>query len=468
MVGGNASGKTGSVPCVIDSTSATCSFNMVPEISCEPVVCTDNPCDTNSGFLALTGSWNYQDTALCNCRDSTLERGTDFTGNGCPIVCSEVNGVAVWDRSNGADCSCVPPMCAGPAAIPNGYRLTTSSFARPTSTSTQWTPYADGGGDLQVNTWATYDCDPGYTLTHTYDPANPASGGDVAASRETCARQCYNPKRGCENDQINYLDLSPIAVLDPLNCYCKPAKCDQIQISDLGTDHEFTEAQDSVLQRTHYPINGFNSVDVRCRNGLFSTAAGSGDGNIESLTCTTTQWSSPGTCARFGCVNPRSVAGSYLALGLRLAHTCSSLDRVNVDPVGSPETWVARGDASVVFANSNDDGQELPFGLPRSGNGERVYLADHNSGVEATVVEGSTYRFTCKHNFRAYLNADADPRGLSTADPRDNFECRCESGQWVCNHHCRCESGCHEFSRVEVDDVLVAAVAATVNATSEA
>jgi hypothetical protein len=226
--------------------------------------------------------------------------------------------------------------------------------------------------------------------------------------------------------------------MDPLNCYCSKDKCDKLDDDNLGDDHEWMDASDK--EDDHWPVSGFDTVGVQCKDGKFPQNRGTGNGNSDTIRCMDNlKWTAPGACVELGCSNPR--IDWWLAASFNSQHTCASLDRINIG-AGA----VAWDDDTIIFANTLDNGEHVGFSKPRVSH--QVYLTSHiDSDLEATVKNGAVATFTCKKGFAPYYNADVaasivgdtDPFGAKTGT---GFDCICEDGEWVCLHHCRCEGFC--------------------------
>ena len=436
-------GKSGSTSCIIPNVAENCASGDLeccfhtpqPTYECRPITCPDNPCNEALGFNALSQIYNFGDTANCKCRNNLIPSGTGMTDSGCPAVCDERNGVAYWRIS--ADCFCNPPTCKDPCDIPNGKTLVKTTWL------STWSDYIPGRG-LQVSHWASYQCNSQYELRFTHND-------ERVLDPNHCAMQCYLPPSDtCANPLINYHQYSQIAIYDPVSCYCAPRECRPLIDDDLKNDagllqHSWIDP--TVKTQSHWPVEGFNTVHVECSGEKFPQNRGIGGGNSDTIVCTDyNTWVGPGTCVEPACVDPRLYAESFYAPGLRVKHTCMSLDTFTVG-----NKTMNFGDNGLVFANTNSAGNKVGYVEPGNSLAEnQIYITTHsgaNSGIVATVKEGSIASFTCKKGYSPYLNANIAVNGngrLSGAQTGNGFNCVCEGGIWVCNMHCRCDGYCLE------------------------
>ena len=321
--------------------------------------------------------------------------------------------------------TCTAKSCTQPASIPHGRTLIkTNQASIPVLHTT--------GTNVGVGQFATYRCDAGYALTFTHD--------DSPANEDQCLRQCHVPvEEDCGGaTTINYSRIEDIAVFDPLQCYCKLIPCEKLTEAEVGSSHVLVD--ESELTKTHYPIAGFDTVDVKCKAPKFSSVRGGGS---EPIQCSPNLvWSSPSTCIELGCPNPRTASEFYFNTEKNLAHTCSSEDTINLNPGADGSDFLnikqslADNSNSIIWADEN----QLSFKYP--GDTEFLFTTQ-KTGSTANVVDGAVARFTCKKGFHPYYNVDAAMSGLNFDKLTGTaIECVCISGKWFCDKHCACEGLC--------------------------
>jgi hypothetical protein len=399
-----------------------------------PGVCTATQCDEadackNAMYNPLAAK-NAANGAKVTC---TCPAGKvlDPNAKDCQATCNANAGIkGSW--TGPANCKCIDPTCPAPAAIPHGQAKKQTNVANKMTGAVN-----AGAGRLNVGEWITYTCDAGYSLAFSHDGS--------AANAEQCFRQCYNPPPkqcgGADATKINYSDNAPIAVLDPLNCYCKPNKCNALPAS--WPAHKLVNEADRKKQFLT-GFNAYNSVEVSCAQPKFLANQGSGGNNKQKLTCGPA-WTSPSACIEIGCPNPRT-ANAFYRESMNFVHTCKSLDAINITPATKGSAFAVTSKATgVVYAENT----KLDYKFARQNN--VVFTTDGGDGktkdgngklLEATIKEGAKYRLQCKKGFAAYFNVPQAVKGGYEKTNADSFECTCTMGRWICNHHCRCESGC--------------------------
>ena len=418
-----ADGKTGTTTCTFPNNNEECASSSLaccshtPEIlyECRPIQCDTDPCLTRPGFVAHGGvlGWALGDTLNCQCPNTERALiGDAVQDNGCPFICVEdATGNHSWRYVN-ENCGCKPPMCAKPCVIPHGDMKYRESLA------SSWIDH--NRVEAAVGTWASYECHSGYDLVFSHN--------DEVATPDQCAMQCYNPvESSCIDEETNYNRLNPIAVMDPLNCYCRPRQCRALTDADLLSDHEWVDATEK--SKDYWPIAGFNTIDIKCKDSRFPKNKGIGGGNNDILVCTDYDtWTTPGACVETACRVPRDVVGSYWAPGLNIDHTCMSRDSINVEnPVYATDAANTIGYTNARATKAQADAKD------------QVYLA----GPQVNVKNGAIYSFTCKKGWSPYFNFEAVVGGASAAaQPGSGFDCTCNNGIWDCNMHCRCEGLC--------------------------
>ena len=448
---GNTCG-TRTATCTVTNNGFSASFTS-PFGSCVPKYC--NPPALN-GLVQLVsqGTVVHGSSHVVRCPAGYEMIGADGSvigSNSANIVCdtsaltgscNDVNG-ACCSTTMQVDVSCreLPPDCPIPEDIPHGFRR--YSTIAPNGVNFFNNNFANNLNNalvfndnrrLQIGEWVGYDCDQNYDLVFTHN--------DQPARADQCWRQCYNPielECGGVDADPNYSRINPIAVLDPLNCYCRPRPCPQITDAILGGQHSFVDP--SVVNQVHWPTPGFNSVDVECAGGISENA---GEANTETLTCNWNGWTSPGSCVSIGCPNPRNHAGDFYAPGLNLQHTCRAQDEILLDPtiVGGPG-FINIDDSERTNGNVIIWAESETFNFFTARHHQAVFKTQNTDGTIATVTNGATARFFCKKGFKPYYNADvALNDGKFTSRDADNFACTCEDGIWNCNMHCRCEGYC--------------------------
>merc|ERR1712226_1166941 len=191
----------------------------------------------------------------------------------------------------------------------------------------------------------------------------------------------------------------------------------------------------------HYPRPGFNSVNVRCNANTFSAITGSGESNVETITCDVNGWSSPGNCVQIGCPNPRLFEKhAFFAPGLNMQHTCRSQDEINLNPEADGSNFINIADSERTNANV------IVWAQGNNQNGgataNNAFITNNLDGSVATVREGARARFHCKKGFKPYYNpilAFGEDGNRLGAQEGEHFVCTCDGGTWNCNMHCRCE-----------------------------
>jgi len=323
---------------------------------------------------------------------------------------------------------------------------------------------------LHVGTWTWPQCDQNSRLvfSHNHEPARP----------EQCRRQCYvpadhecNATQGAidseDNFAHNFRDRDhEVPILDPSNCHCQKIKCPRITREHLGPDYELVDEHDQ--HRDHWPMEGFNSVKVQCKENMLPENAGTGRGRTETLVCTAEGWSNPGRCYNTACINPRSAqAMEFFAPGLNLEHTWSDKDLIQLFPHGhhydsdndaefrdQDAHWYSLNDDHVHFAGEHLHSYRLPYHFPR--DSMSVYTSlywddlngqpDHRDEHHSNVMNGAITKFTCKTGYYPYYNADIvqqyGSERVRGPQEGDSFECICNNGKWECQKHCRCEGFC--------------------------
>ena len=446
-----ADGKTAKTDCRFPGVNDVCLSGSLPccrhtppvLYECRPITCGTDPCLSDGyGFQAsaLVSGWSLGDTVVCQCPPNERALIGDAVQDGCGFICRETaNGSHRWEYVN-EECQCKPPMCAKPCEIPNGvmkYKTNLNDLA--------WSNWAVDRTESAVGTWASYKCNTGFELVFSHN--------DQPANEQHCAMQCYNPvENSCIADEVNYNRLNPIAVMDPLNCYCKSKECVALDdVKNLGDDHVWVDAADKL--DTYYPVPGFNTVDVKCKGDKFPLNKGIGGGNADQIVCRSyDDWSPPNPCVETACRDPRfmdentgfKLAGSYWAPGLKIEHTCKSRDTVavngkllNLPGQSFLNTTSAQfaDNADLNIGYTNPRAQPVGEGMPAN----VVYLADSGDNIK----NGAVYTFTCKKGWSPYFNAAAVVNGADrTAQPGTGFDCTCENGIWACNMECRCEGFC--------------------------
>jgi hypothetical protein len=336
--------------------------------------------------------------------------------------------------------------CQIPEQIPNGRRLFRHSLRE------NFRDYSEPvDTNLHVGQWIGYQCnaDSDLVFSHNHQPA----------TTEDCMRQCYVPtEHECNDDRTgvrdatdNFERLNPIALLDPMNCYCRQRRCPRVTDQDLHGSHVFLDESDK--DRDFWPVPGFNQVQVMCAPGTFSDNRGNGIGRVETIECDLNGWSAPSSCYTTGCPNPRSNAQTFFAESLSVDHTYSDMDLINLNPSDVNSQWLNMGanGNGVVWADSH----RLPFNFPR--DSEAVYRVDNLlDNTVSNVRDGATARFFCKNGYHPYYNANVARDHLDspqTMGPQvgSSFDCSCNNGKWECTMHCRCEGFCPD-EHVPVSD----------------
>ena len=426
-----ADGKTGTTSCFIPDLSAPCASEDLPccsytppiDFECRPIQCAD-PCNLLGLFnTSPLTSWALGETAFCECPPNQQALIGDIVQDeGCELKCVETPaGGHIWEYVD-PGCGCRAPMCELPCEIPHGRRLFKENIDDLVWDDLEFYIFnvLNIRSELAVNEWASYECNAGFELSFSHN--------DMPATTQQCAMQCYNPvEKSCIDNEINYNRLNPIAVMDPLNCYCKPKECRPLTDADLGTDQEWIDPSKKDIG--YWPDPGFNTIDTRCKAPKFPINRGNGAGNVDKIVCTDhNTWVGPGDCVETACRVPREVAGTYWAPGLNVEHTCKSLDRVNIEVP--------------IYADA--DHRQIGYTNPRaSASNEAIEAQVYIAEPLVNVKNGAKYTFTCKKGWKPYFNVDSVMTGADVGPQKgDGFECSCEDGIWVCNHHCRCEGLC--------------------------
>lgn len=420
-----------SLTCEIDPNDSDCIQTVKHDYTCLPLTCENSQaCSFDPTMNSLApGISQIGDTVNCTCPTSKIQTGT------CQLTCTLENQTALWKIAPNQDCGCRDPSCNLPANIPSGQPKIVENLQATIQDLTDQT-------QIEVGQFVTYICDSGYQLTFSHN--------HLPATASQCYRQCYLPLvKSCDPGKTNKNYHHTLAVLDPLNCYCKPESCDLLP--NLP-DHEFVNSELVTSQTflASMKFSLFNSVKIACKTPKFNEIKGYH--YQETLTCNPT-WSNPiDSCVEMACPDPRQAnLKPYFTQTLKLLHTCKSLDRINLRPeniaiknstnfqkVYDPVT--RKLNPSITFAGEN----RLDFALPRSQT--RPYSTKNN---DANVKQGSKYQFHCKKGFMPYLNA-VQAASISNspieASHSNSFECTCDLGQWVCLHHCRCQNPCHAYA----------------------
>lgn len=331
--------------------------------------------------------------------------------------------------------------CQYPEDIPNGVRMIRAGLTDSVDhTPRRYQDVLDEG--MHIGHYMYYQCNPGSELRFNHN--------NQPARVDQCYRQCHMPSEhecgGVEAEE-NYEYLHR-PVLDASNCHCHEPKCPRILDSDLHGTHVLVDEHDR--NRDHWPVEGFNSVKVQCKQHTFPENHGVGVGRIETIYCNEDGWSTPDSCLTTGCPNPRINAGNFFAPSLNIEHTWSHLDDIDLNANEDEHTWVniEQNGNLVIYAGRHEHSSIMPFSFPRDGS-DRVFLIENNDGTVSNVRDGAVARFHCKHGYHPYYNADIVKQyGIdATMGPRDgnSFECSCEMGKWVCTKHCRCEGFCPDL-----------------------
>jgi len=406
-----------------------CSIDLPPVVECKPVTCM-NPCGVGTKVKKAQQKtiFDVNDSVECACPCGTWQRNDD-----CNSVC-QVNADGKSGDFVHTDCGCDAATCHPAKPIPHGRLLkhgAEADFVPNVVTVSEVYNFVDR---LEQKEFISYECDAGFELTFT-------NTGNAVTHNHQCNRQCYiPPEEG--NCPLDHGYSSCSAILDPLMCYCKPIKC-PAHTNDIY--HEYVDAVEAGGE--HWPVPGFNHIDVQCKDPYFSIDKGS---SHNRLFCTVDGWTEPEPCHRLACVDPRSKFGAMFkntdnadtkafAHTMNLKHTCHSRDEYR------------DGDDNLIdaprFANQNA-GSKLNYNWPSDDITEgdhQLYVERGTGDKPANVLEGSMGRFYCKPGYKAYFHAQAARDMNNWEDVGQNFfDCECHEGNWRCSHVCLCDGYCND------------------------